>query len=160
MKTIFRITLLIFFVILFLYFATRQTHSQEIQYPVSVSFIAGSAKVVDSNVKKSATPVSPVLSSAEEIEAKIRRVFGKDADTAIAITLCENHDHNPNTEHINDNGTVDHGIFQINSIHEARFKGKSMNDVDANIQVAYDIYKEQGFTPWTTYVSGCYKKYL
>ena len=59
--------------------------------------------------------------------------------------------------HINTNGSKDVGIFQINTVHEA--KG-NLYDCKSNILIAKQIYLKQGFTPWVTYKNNAYKKYL
>lgn len=48
----------------------------------------------------------------------------------------------------NTNGTLDNGLFQINDIHEWRFKGDKFDPFE-NARVAKQIYDEQGWRPWT-----------
>lgn len=52
------------------------------------------------------------------------------------------------------------GVFQIHSVHIAKFNGVSMYDTHKNIDVAYQIYSEQGWQPWEAYTNGSYLKYL
>ena len=64
------------------------------------------------------------------------------------VDRCENPSWNPNATHINTNGSIDRGIFQINNIH------KSLTNVDAfdfrkNIDFAIQLYKKQGVHPWS-----------
>jgi hypothetical protein len=78
-----------------------------------------------------------------------------EAAYAAAIALAESKG-NPNAEGHNTNGTVDRGLWQINSVH-----GKlSTTDVAANAKAAVQIAKESGFGPWVTYKTGAYKAYL
>lgn len=53
-----------------------------------------------------------------------------------------------NAENTNTNGTKDYGVFQINSIHTKRFGPEFKTKWTKNIEVAYQIYKEQGLRPW------------
>lgn len=75
-------------------------------------------------------------------------------DAANAITLvrkCENSSFNQKAVNYNNNGTTDHGIFQVNSIHTKRYGSAFKTDWKANVDVAYEIYKAAGkkFTPWS-----------
>ena len=56
---------------------------------------------------------------------------------------------NPN----NPNGTIDRGLWQINSIHEHRLKGGSWFDPADSTRMAREIYQDAGnsWTPWSTY---------
>lgn len=58
----------------------------------------------------------------------------------------------PSASHLNTNGTIDRGLFQINSIHIARVDGNlaALFDPATNVRVAYAIYSEQGWCPWST----------
>jgi hypothetical protein len=99
---------------------------------------------------------------SETIEDKIRRVFGKDADMAVAIAKAESGLNEKSVSKPNRNGSIDRGIFQINSVHLWRVGGDSSKllDRDTNIAVAYEIFKEQNWIPWTVYRTGAYLKYL
>jgi hypothetical protein len=70
---------------------------------------------------------------------------------------------NPNATHSNPNGTVDQGLWQINSMH----KGNSWyptNPFDPlqNARAAYALYQGRGggFQDWVVYNNGTYKQYL
>lgn len=56
---------------------------------------------------------------------------------------------NPN----NPNGTIDRGLWQINSIHEHRLKGGNWFDPADSTRMAREIYADAGnsWTPWSTY---------
>lgn len=95
----------------------------------------------------------------EYIIDKIMAVFGEDGKTAVAVARCESGLRYNAVNH-NTNGSTDYGIFQINSIHKAKYEGRNIFDVDTNIDVAYQIYKAQGFSPWVAWKSGCYKNFL
>jgi len=60
---------------------------------------------------------------------------------------------------INTNSTIDVGIFQINSIH---FKKefctlKDVATMKGNVDCAYEIYKQQGWSPWVVWNTGSFK---
>lgn len=92
------------------------------------------------------------------VEVQIRRIFGKDAKMALAISQAENGTRKCDRESKpNKNGTIDIGIFQINEIHSS--KGNLYGCTD-NILVALQIYKASGWSAWTVYKSGAYLRYL
>ena len=61
---------------------------------------------------------------------------------------------NPQAIHVNENGTKDYGLFQINEIHApAIFKqfGYSMEDLldpEKNVQIASWLFQQRGWQPW------------
>jgi len=79
--------------------------------------------------------------------------------TAVAIALAES---SGNTEatNSNTNGTIDRGVWQINSIHtEAQ---GDMFSPPANARAAKMIWAAAGgrWTPWSTYNNGAYTRYM
>lgn len=64
--------------------------------------------------------------------------------------------------HYNSDGTLDWGYFQINTVHLQRpgVNLRDLLDCKANIDLAYQLYLERGFAPWTTYNSGAYLQFL
>jgi len=93
--------------------------------------------------------------SDQNIEQEICDVFGPDCRVAIAIAKAESG--------LNCNAvspTNDHGVFQLNAVHMPKFNGKSPYDCKANIEVAYRIFKEQGFGPWAAYTNKSFLKFL
>lgn len=65
----------------------------------------------------------------------------------------------------NDNGTLDGGWLQVNSVH--RRKGETMvqfinrmHILEENIKEAKNVLDTEGFTAWTTYKSGKYLQFL
>ena len=98
----------------------------------------------------SATPTPtpiwvPATTQKEDIINEITRVFGEDAPEAFNILFCENRTLNPNAINHNRNGSVDRGLFQINSIHA----GAEMFDIHKNIAMAYKIFKSSGWKAWS-----------
>lgn len=98
----------------------------------------------------SPTPILvPATTQKEDIINEITRVFGEEAPNAFNILFCENRQLNPNAINYNRNGSTDHSIFQINSIHAKRFGNKFMTDWKENIRVAYILQQEQGWRIWS-----------
>jgi hypothetical protein len=60
----------------------------------------------------------------------------------------------------NTNGTIDRGIWQINSSHTQFDAQRLLSDPLYNAQAAVAIFKSQGLTAWTTYTSGAYRQFL
>lgn len=72
-----------------------------------------------------------------------------------AIALAESGG-NPSAEGHNTNGTVDRGLWQINSVHGSL----STTNVESNAKAAVQIAKREGLGAWVTYKTGAYKNYL
>jgi hypothetical protein len=89
--------------------------------------------------------------------------FGPACRLALAIQRAENPQGKCEIYHYNADGTLDWGYFQINTV---RLKRPGLNlrdllDCKANIDFAYQLYVEKhGFTPWSTYNNGMYKRFL
>lgn len=111
-----------------------------------------------------ATPEpKPEPSDKQEIYLYIIEKFGDDGANAITmIRKCENSTFDQTRTNHNRNGTIDYGIFQVNSIHAARYGSEFMTDWKANVDTAYEIYKAAGkkFTPWTCSYEIGQKNYL
>ncbi len=90
------------------------------------------------------------------------RKFGSACRIALAIQRAENPKGACEIYHYNSNGTLDWGYFQINTVHLQRpgLNLRDLLDCKANIDFAYVLYKESGFTPWSTYNSGAYLRFL
>lgn len=85
--------------------------------------------------------------------------------TAMAIMQAENTSCDPSldNEGLNYDGTIDYGLFQINSVHASMVNGnlERLRIPSINIEVAYNIYKSSNdWTPWVTYNNRDYLKYL
>ena len=89
--------------------------------------------------------------------------FGPACRIALAIQLAENPRGACEVFHYNSSdGTLDWGFFQINTVHLTR-RGVNLRDLldcKANIDFAYQLFLEEGFEAWTTYVSGAYRRFL
>lgn len=76
-----------------------------------------------------------------------------DCQTAIAVAKAES-GLNCKALNKNNNHTIDSGIFQVNSVHKQKYQGKDILDCQTNIDIAYQIYKAQGWSPWVTWQKG------
>ena len=59
--------------------------------------------------------------------------------------------------------TLEDPTFQINTVHLKRpgLNLRDLLDCKANIDFAYQLYREKGgFTPWSTYNDGRYRRYM
>jgi hypothetical protein len=88
--------------------------------------------------------------------------FGPACRVALAVARAENPRGACEIYHYNTDGTLDWGYFQINTVHlkRAGVNLRDLLDCKANIDFAYQLYRERGFEPWTTYTSGLYRHYL
>lgn len=82
-------------------------------------------------------------------------------EIAFAVMRAENRACNPSASNSNTNGSVDRGLFQVNSVHKN--KVKTLDDLynpTTNIRVAYSVYQGSGWAAWSTYKSGRYIAFL
>lgn len=83
-------------------------------------------------------------------------------DASMLVCIAE-HESNFDTEAYNDklnsNGTVDVGVFQINSVNFeiCNVEKDELFDAKVNAQCAIKIYKTQGLKAWSTY-KFCHKE--
>ena len=100
--------------------------------------------------------------SKEKFATPIKRYFGKQAANAVRVLGGENARRDPNAENHNSDGSIDRGLFQINSNTFADFMKRKgallrengirsyddMFDPTKNTIMASIIYKEQGWNAW------------
>lgn len=90
------------------------------------------------------TPTPKLLTQKEIIIQKITEAFGEDAPDAFNVLYCENRGLNPNATNHNRNGSIDRGLFQINSVHG----GDELYNIDTNIKKAKQIFNQRGWSAW------------
>jgi len=79
--------------------------------------------------------------------------------TATAVALAESGGETTATNKANTNGSIDYGLWQINTVHGALLnQGDKFNPLD-NAKMALTVYARAGnkWTPWTVYKSGAYR---
>ena len=91
------------------------------------------------------------------IEQMIAKTFPEEPKVMIAIAHAES-GFNRFARNVNRNGSVDRGIFQLNSIHG--FDEEWLTVTENNLIAARKIYDKQGLQAWSAYNNGSYKKYL
>lgn len=99
---------------------------------------------------------SDLKDEKKEIADYIVQKFGDHAELALSIAKAES-GLDCNAYNANTNGTIDIGIFQLNTVHLR--KGYTLADFSnckKNVDIAYDIFKAQGFNPWVAYTTGRY----
>jgi hypothetical protein len=107
-----------------------------------------------------------VLDYPDEIDTPIEKYICEkwgafDCKTALAVAKAES-GIREDAININNNDTIDYGIFQINSVHFKK-PGCSMKDlVDQykNVDCAYKIWEAQGWSPWVAFNNGNFKTHL
>lgn len=89
--------------------------------------------------------LNPNLTEREQNIQLIKKIWGSDASIGLAIARCES-GYRTHAENRNTNGTIDQGVFQINSVHNL----PEMENAVANILEGYRLYVEQGTAPWNS----------
>jgi len=92
----------------------------------------------------------------ETTEEIIKDIFKGDAEWAFKCLMSENYHKNPMAINHNKNGTIDIGVFQINTVHCGKVseaKGsdacvRKLQDVRTNVMVAKRILDTQGKSAW------------
>lgn len=86
---------------------------------------------------------------------------GSDLVIAVAVAKAES-EWDPHAINDNTNGSVDYGLFQINSVHGAILSGGNWRDPSANAAMAYQVWTGAGssWRPWVTYWRGTYRQHL
>jgi hypothetical protein len=86
---------------------------------------------------------------------------GHDLTIAIAVALAESGG-DTTARHVNNNGSTDYGLWQINSIHSQILASGRWDDANSNAKMAHQIWHDAGnkWTPWATYNSQRYRVYL
>ena len=82
--------------------------------------------------------------------------------TATAVALAESGGETTATNDKNTNGSVDYGLWQINTVHGSLLnQGDKFNPLD-NAKMALTVWQRAGskWTPWTVYKTGAYRTHL
>jgi hypothetical protein len=78
------------------------------------------------------------------------------ADIAAAVALAESGG-DSSASNTNSDGSTDRGLWQINSVHGAL----STFDITGNVKAAIQVSNNgKNWSPWVTYVSGAFRKFL
>jgi hypothetical protein len=138
-------------------------YTLSLQSPVRITFqspVVIARRIKTQDASKARTDQRHSLSAYQQYACN---KFGSDCRIALAIQRAENPQGKCEIYHHNPDGTLDWGYFQINTVHLKR-RGLNLRDLldcKANIDFAYQLYLENhGFTPWSTFKTGAYRRYL
>lgn len=81
------------------------------------------------------------------------------ANIAAAVAMAESSG-NVGATNKNTNGSIDRGLWQINSVHSQFDAQRLLTDPNYNAAAAVAVWKSSGWGAWTTYTSGAYRKFL
>ena len=95
--------------------------------------------------------------SGDGLAILIAEAFPENPEIMIAIAKAES-GMNPQAVNHNRNGSIDTGLFQVNSVHG--YDGLLLFDPEKNIEAAREIYEKQGITAWASFNNGSYQKFL
>lgn len=126
-------------------------------------------KDVRQSMEPTPTEVPKLLNRmpTDEFVADLVRSYPWDYSTAIRLAKSENYYNMTGSfdcarTNTNTDGSVDVGLFQINSIHSRRLASlgmtmEDMKDCKKNADYAYNwVYKASGWSPWSAYNNGSY----
>lgn len=94
-----------------------------------------------------------IIWTQERVEKEIKSTFPEQPELAVRVARCESNLHPDAVNRNNPNGTIDRGVFQINSVHNSRLAKLGLDPFDPidNIQFARMLYDESGWLPWVCY---------
>jgi hypothetical protein len=154
--------LLVAMVAAFGFLVLRDRYTFSLQSPVRIHFqwpLVVAAKTGGEAAEAQADQFGHRLTAYQQYACN---KFGAQCRVALAIQRAENPRGACETFHYNSDGTLDWGYFQINTVHLTRpgLNLRDLLDCRANIDFAYQLYRERGFQPWSTYNSGAYRRFL
>jgi hypothetical protein len=81
--------------------------------------------------------------------------------SALAIAYSES-GLNEDAYNVNSDGSLDIGVFQVNSTHwdKPGCSPAELFDAKSNVDCAYTIWEASGWNPWVVYQNGAYIKHL
>lgn len=86
---------------------------------------------------------------------------GDDIAIGVAIIKAESGGKPSAVNAANNNGSVDKGLWQINTIHDATFPGENRFDPAVSTKLAREVYKGAGWQAWSTYsFHGTYAQHM
>jgi surface antigen len=102
-----------------------------------------------------------VLTSAQVQKIAAGAGFtGNNLNIAVAIAQAES-GFRADATNTNKDGSIDRGLWQINSVHTEYIPTLLLADTAYNASAAWTISRNgTNWTPWSTYTSGAYKKFL
>ena len=135
------------------------SHYIEFRSPVQPPMLIHTREPLTTQIQASGKPLWEEL-NLTGIEKSICIRFGSDCKLALAVAKAENSEHKCDLVNKNKNGSTDTGLFQINTVHFAKYSQRQLMDCETNLNAAWEIYLDSGFNPWVAYLNGSYKKFL
>lgn len=88
--------------------------------------------------------------------------YGWDVSIAIAICRAESGGNANAVNQSNYDGSNDKGLFQLNSCHVASglIGDNERFDPAKNVETAYKIYRSSGWSAWSAFNNGSYRRFL
>lgn len=84
---------------------------------------------------------------------------GAGLDVAVAVMWAES-GRWTKAYHVNDDGSIDRGLFQINDRAHPSVSDADAYDPKLNALYAWVLHRSNGWQPWAAYNSGAYKKFV
>ena len=99
--------------------------------------------------------------SADQVAGLVKNAGFPVADQAIMVAISKAESgFNTGATHVNNDGSTDRGVMQINSIHKQFDPIRLLADPQYNMNAAKSIFDGQGLHAWSTYTSGAYLPYM
>jgi len=131
---------------------------------LSTAVVASSAASASAAGCDTGTTGGPVTGTGADLARTAAAAAGFPADQldmAVAIAGAES-GYSPTATNHNTNGSTDYGFWQINSVHAALLNDHNWRDPAQNAAMALAVWTAAGgsWNPWSTFISGSYRKYL
>jgi hypothetical protein len=132
----------------------NQVINIQVQSPITIKDREVEVKQIVQVINQIPNPVDLKTDTEKYIYEK----FGiENYKQAIAIARAES-GLREDAWNVNTNGSIDIGIFQVNSVH---FKDpgcslKEVTTMKGNVDCAYEMFKVSGFNPWVAFKSGAF----
>ena len=103
-----------------------------------------------------------ILTGCALVKAEISKYPEWNIDIMAAIAEAENRTCDPlnhNLSSAEDHGICigSYGVLQVGCVHYA---GQDVNSLSHNVAIAYEVWQKQGYSAWTMYNNGIYRKFL
>lgn len=135
-------------------------HGQPVASESAVIRVESNTSTQSAQIQQASVSAEIVKSEKQLILEYIVEVFGDDADRAIWVAKCESGLKASAINDQNRNGTVDYGVFQVNSVHIKTYGTGFTKSWKENVDVAKKIFDQQGFKPWVCAKSVGEKNYI
>jgi Peptidase family M23/Lysozyme like domain len=125
-----------------------------------LAVMLGRATEVDAKSSPADCGSGPVTGKGADLAASAAEAAGftgVDLEIAVAVAGAESN-WVPTATNVNTNGSVDHGLWQINSVHADLLAAGDWRDPATNARMARTVWLRAGssWAPWVTYKSGAY----